>query len=166
MDSPFANIFLAIQERIDTEVPEIKYIDQNFGQLEGYTDRPSVAFPCILTDFEGWTFENLGTLAQKAEGDVVIKLGFASYRNTSNVTTETYRKLALAYYEIEWKLHKALHGWSPGDDLGTLTRIANLGENRPMGVRVRTLRYRLGFEDYSTKPTSTFIALPDFELST
>ena len=34
MNSPFANIFLALQAYIQANVPAIKYIDQDLGQLK------------------------------------------------------------------------------------------------------------------------------------
>lgn len=149
--SPFARMFLAIMERIRTAVPEIEYIAADLGQLEGYSQRPAVSFPCVLQDFNGWIFENWGDTTQGAEGDVVIKLGFAQYLDSSSLTEPAWREQAINYWDIEWKLNKALHGWSPGEFEGYLTRSSTVTENRPMGVRVVVLRYRMSFEDSSTE---------------
>jgi len=161
MNNQFARIFLAIQERIEQTVSEIKHIDHDLGQLEGYSNRPEVAFPCILTDFDQWQFENLGANSQQAQGDVIIKLAFAQVADSSNLTQLVWRNKALEYYDIEWKLHKALQGWSPAGDIGYLTRTSVTTENRPMGVRIRTLRYRLEFEDFDTKPVQATAPVPD-----
>src|SRR6185437_11367041 len=51
MNSPFANIYLAIQQQILSTVlnpdntPMIASIDQDLGQLDFYKIRPSVSFP-------------------------------------------------------------------------------------------------------------------------
>jgi hypothetical protein len=160
MNSYFANIFLAIMQRIQAEVPEIIFIEHDLGELEGYSDRPKVGFPCALVDFDGWSFENMGDNTQTAEGDVVIKLAFAQYGQTNNITDLALRKAALNYYDIEYKLHKALHGWSPADTVGHLTRTSVITSNLPMGVRMRTLRYRLAFEDGDTQPVWNMQPLP------
>ncbi len=163
MNSPFSKIFLAIMARVQAQVPEIKHIDQDMGQIEGSSSRPAVAFPLILADFDAWGFSNAGTNIQIAEGDVVIKLGFAQFTPSSDKVDAAYREEALKFYEIEWKLHKALQGWSPGDEFGFLTRTAVQTQNRQPGIRVRVLRYRLEFEDYSTQKTTQSIPKPPFE---
>lgn len=154
-ESLFARMFLAIMEHIETNVPEVRYIGADLGQLEGYSNRPAVDFPCVLIDFNGWLFDNLGDNCQTAEGDVVIKLGFAQYLDSSNLTEPEWRSQALAYWDIEKKLNDALHGWAPLEEAAHMTRTASAAENRPMGVRAVVVRYRLGFDDYTT-------ASPDF----
>lgn len=149
MNSPFSKCYLAIMDRLLEQVPALRYIDQDLGQLQGYTNRPDVAFPCALIDFTGWNYENMGDLQQMAEGNVMINLGFAIHSASNNLTPEVWRKLPLDYYEIEWAIHKALQGWSPGDEFGLMMRNSTTGGNSPMKVRVRPLSYRLSFEDYS-----------------
>src|ERR1700761_3055215 len=139
MNSPFANIFLALQTQVQAQVPDIVYIDQELGQLK--TDktiaRPPVQFPCLLVDFEDFGFENIGDLVQSAEGTVVLRLGFAPYSSTTATTPAAYTQKALNYYDIEWALHKVLQGWSPGDSYGHLTRIATCTQKRTDTLRVR-----------------------------
>lgn len=149
--SPFTRIFLATLKRIKEEVPAIQYISPDLGQLEGYSTRPAVAFPCVLHDFNGWVYENLGDGVQAAEGDVIIKLGFAQYGNSSNLTEPQWLEESLKYWDIENDLNKALHGWSPGEYEGYYTRTSTVTENRPMGVRVVIIRYRMSFEDKNTE---------------
>lgn len=164
MNSPFANLYLAIQERIIDEVPEILFVEQNFGQLDDYSNggRPPVQYPCALIDFQNFGFENMGENTQRAEGDITITLAFAQHGQTHNGQPDAWREAALNYYDIEWKLHKALQGWAPGnpDDFGYLTRTSVVKDNRPLYVRLRTLTYRLAFEDYSTQPTQTTVVKP------
>lgn len=167
MNNPFAQIFDKTLQRIHTEVPEIKYISHDFGQLEDYsTGRPPVAFPCALIDFQNWNFENMGENSQRAEGEIIIKLGFARLNDTTNnITQEYWREQAMQDYEIEWNLNNALHGWTPDEKFGYFTRSAATAENRPLNVRIRTLRYRLAFEDYSSKPGYATIPMPQLSFS-
>lgn len=160
MNSPFANIFIGIQQHIVNTIPAINYIDQDLGQLkkDHNTLRPSVAFPCILIDFEDCSFENLSENVQTAKGNVVLRLGFAPYSNSSQSTPQDYIENAINYYDIEWDLHKTLQGWSPSTDIGTLTRIYAGTQQRTDSIRVRELRYSFAFEDYSTGNTIQQIA--------
>jgi len=161
--NPWKKLFLAIMARIESAVPEIRHIDQDLGQLEGNSSRPEVGFPCVLVDFDQWALTNIGKLEQLAEGDVVIKLAHAQYTPTGNAIDPVYRDEALKYYEHEWNLNKALHGWSPGDEFGVLTRTGITTQNRAPGIRVRTIRYRLEFEDRSTTRPITKVPKPPFE---
>ena len=155
MNSPFANIFLALRARIQSQVTAITYIDQDLNQLKPAA-RPPVSWPCALIDFEDFNFDKMGDNVQIANGTVVVKIGFAPYSNTSQATPDPYTEQALGYYDIEWSLHLALQGWSPGDDYGHLIRTSAITQKRPDNYRVRELRYSLTFEDYSTKPQQQY----------
>jgi hypothetical protein len=150
MNSPFANIYLALQQRIQAELPTITYIDQDLGQLKS-SPRPAVTWPCVLIDFEDFLFENLAENVQTAKGIVVLRLGFAPHSNSSQVVPGVYTKRAINYYDVEWVLHKAVQGWSPTDDAGKFIRINAATQKRADGYRVRELRYSIAFDDYSTK---------------
>jgi len=162
MNSPFANLFLAIQQHIQDNITAINYIDQDLGQLKNdrNTVRPSVTFPCALIDFEDFNFESLAENAQTAKGTIVLRLGFAPFSNSSQSTPTNYIESAISYYDIEWDLHKALHGWSPGTDLGYLTRTSVCTQKRSDTIRVREIRYSLAFEDYSTANTIQQVTVP------
>ena len=150
MNSRFANIFLAIQQHIQSTVAAISYIDQDLGQLKNNV-RPPVSWPCVLVDFEDFAFENMGENVQIAKGTLVLRLGFAPYSNSSQVTPAPYLQQAIGYYDLEWSLHLAMQGWSPGDDFGSLIRTSATTQKRTDNYRIRELRYSISFEDYSTK---------------
>lgn len=150
-------------KRIEETLTEIKHIDQNMGQLEGNSSRPDVAFPCTLIDFTNWTFTNMTQNSQVGEGLVEVSLGFAQFTPSANIVEAVYRDQALEFYEIEHRLNAALHGWSPGDDFGTLTRIGTNTANKMKGIRIRTLIYKLEFEDHSTKVVTRSIPKPPLE---
>jgi hypothetical protein len=149
VNSPFAKMFLAIMARIEAELPEIKHIDQDFGQLEGNSPRPAIAFPCVLVDFKAFTSDNLGGNSQTVEGNVSVRLAMAQFNDTSSINDPLWREFGLGFYDLEWKLNKALHAWSPGAEFGYLTRTNMDSENRPAGIRLRPLIYRIEFEDHS-----------------
>lgn len=150
MNSPFANIFLALQQHIHDSVTDLKYIDRDLGQLKA-SARPPVSWPCLLIDFEDFDFENLGENVQTAKGTVVLRLGFAPFSNSSQVTPSPYLQQAIGYYDMEWELHKTIQGWAPGNEFGSLIRTSTTTQKRTDAYRVRELRYSIAFEDYSAK---------------
>lgn len=156
MDGVFANLHNSIINRIEAMLAktDIRYIDQDLGQLENYDPtkggKPRVTWPCALLDMENFTFDDEGEHTQRAEGNILIRLGFDAIEKTNSITPINYREKGLRYYDIEWRLHKALHQWSPGDGFGYLTRISAETEKREDLYRVRAIRYRLSFSDKST----------------
>lgn len=49
-----------IQSKI-TEVQAVKYVDEDWGQLNLYHGDLPVQFPCVLFDIKDGQFENIGT---------------------------------------------------------------------------------------------------------
>jgi len=122
------------------------------GQLSA-KNRPPVSWPCALIDFDDFSFDSLSENVQVAKGTFVIRLGFNPHSGTGKDTLIDYLEAALAYYDLEWMLHKALQGWSPdGDEYGHLMRISAATQRRQDGYRVRELTYSISFDDYSAKP--------------
>ena len=152
MNSPFANLFLLLQQRVQDNVPDITYIDQDLGQLNPDCEGTfPVTFPCLLIDFEDFSFRDLSENVQTAAGTILLKLGFSSYSSSGQSAPEESKENALRYYDIEWSLHKTLQAWDPGDAYGHLDRQRTNTQTRNDLLRVREIRYSLAFEDYSTK---------------
>lgn len=164
--TPFASLLTAIQERLKQQVPSIRWIDQDYGQLEYYETRPAVDWPCVLVDFDNFQFEEAGDNLQFANGNVVVRLAFTPFSNTSNITPDQWKEKGLSYYEIEWAIYKALHGWKPNEEkedghYGYMLRLSSDNEKREDSIRVRRLVYGITFEDYNACPDEDTMHLPE-----
>lgn len=153
MNSPFVNLFLSIRQQIIDNVPDIVYVDQDFGQLNGNKAgmRPAVNFPCILIDFEDFNYKNLSNNVQTVFGIVVLKLGFAPHSPSMQTTPDAYLKKAINFYDLEYSINEILQGWFAGDAFGSLYRENVITQKRNDTIRVREIRYSIAFEDYSTQ---------------
>ena len=60
-------IFIAIMERIAEKIPELSYIDEDYGQLEAGAeeDHYPVTFPCVLIGNAESDWNDLGYGVQK-----------------------------------------------------------------------------------------------------
>lgn len=160
MNSPFANIYLSIMARIKTKVPAVRYVNQDLGQLENYhpsTGRPAVSFPCVLIDFDDFNADDLTHNIQELEGDIILRIALDTWSSASSLNDATTKAKALAYYDIEQEVYKALHGYCPGsaDDCGYITRTATSTEKREDPIRVRIIRFKLRFKDDSAAETQS-----------
>lgn len=159
--SPFGNIYLELVNRLKTEVPELRYIDQDFGQLENYTTMPPVSFPCVLIELGEFDFEDFaGKNTQQGQGMVLIRFATEAWSQSNNLATQQIRETALAYYDIEQKIHLALHGWRATGFSKLLRRKAVKEQRDDTNLRVRILAYTTSFEDETTMPVMTTIPRP------
>lgn len=157
--SPQANLFEAILAKIAADVPVIRYIEQDLGQLENYDIRPAVSWPCCLIDIEEMKFSNSGAHLQHADGIVTCRIGLVKYTDSSNLTPPLIRENALQYYEVENLLFTALHAYNP-PGFGKLIRLASATEKRDDDIRVRVIKFAISYTDNSAAPVTQTIAVP------
>lgn len=162
LKSPFATLYLAVLERLKS-VDGLKHIDMQLGQLTDGDGRPRLLFPAALIDFENWTFSELGAYGQAAEGEVAVYIAFARVTGTSNLRPETVRVDGLEYWELEQRIHEALHGWEPNEWCSSMTRRTATPMNNPMSIRLRRLGYRVRIEDWSAMSQASMIEKPPVE---
>jgi hypothetical protein len=164
MNSFYAQMLLAIQNQIKQEVPEIRYIDQDLGQLEFYDERPSVSWPCLLIDFSSTTYDQIGQQVQWGKPVIQARLGFAPFSSANSLAPLGVQQKALAYYEIELRVYQALQGFTGGDLCQPLTRIKDGAEKRNDPFRVRVMIFDTTFEDDSASQAVTSVPRPPLNL--
>lgn len=146
MNSLFAQLFLALQDKIKTEIPEIKWIDQEFGQLEEETMRPPVLFPCVLIDFNSTDYEQMNQNRQQANITFTLRLAFPAFTSAASVVPQTQKELALQYYELEQLLFECVQGF----DFNALTQGATRTNITTEGRKDDNLRVRvMTFTDFT-----------------
>lgn len=169
-NSAFADIILQIQARIKTVVGDdvIRMVDEDKGQLESYdqrTGKPAVSFPCLLINFEDFDFNDIGNNAQVVTGKVVLRLGFPPFSSAASWMPLTVKQKALKYFDYEWLIYKALHGWKM-DNIGYINCRNAVTERREDPIRVRALSYEIEFEEYSASTDYNRISKPPDEYET
>jgi hypothetical protein len=159
MESPFARLFLELQDHIKTKVQEIPYIEQDLGQLGTDDPRKYLMFPAVLIDFPNTPFSNLQGKNQLGNPVVSITLVFDNYSQTNSLAPLDVRETGLNYLEVEQKLFMAVQSWE-SDFCEALNRTAATGHNRnDVGLRVRELTFTTAFEDYSCDDDSEKVLL-------
>lgn len=165
MESLLATIFLKIQDRIKTEVPEVKWVDQDFGQLEFYKERPAVVMPCVLIDMDDTDYEDESAKIQTGDAKIIIRLCYPAYTDAASVRQQNQKETALQYYNIEHKLNKALHTWCDDEFFTPMMRRKATTEKRDDNLRVRAIRYVFNFNDNTAMEIPVqIIDRPDLEI--
>lgn len=128
------------QARLQAEVPELKYIDEDWGQLDYYDKYPPVKFPCALIDIQNGQFSEEGNLRQMGVLTVVVKLYLLKLSNTSNAAPSSQKAAAKQGWAIYEKINRALHGKNfLSEGFATPTRKSMQRIKRPDGVYERRL---------------------------
>jgi hypothetical protein len=161
--SYYSLLLLALKARIQQAVPEILLVEQDWRQIDNKDSTPAISWPCVLIDFTPSYFGEESETGQW--GDVTIQLRLAFPPVTA---PDTVSGQAIAGYEIEAKLYKALQGWQPtgqdGHAIGEpLTRLQVITEDRNDDIRVRVNYFTTTIEDTSASPVYS-IGSPDLDI--
>lgn len=105
---------------ITANMPELKVVDEDYGQLEALaqesTDQYPLTFPAVLIDAPTTAWSNIGGISQKGTAIVRVRLIIDCYDDTHGTSGTTY---LIAQREAKRReLHKLIQGHRiDGDDL-------------------------------------------------
>lgn len=101
-------------ELLETEVPELRWIDADEGQLDYYTDeRPPVAWPCCLVEFsmpDTRDLSSMGTVPQRCTLRAVLTIAFNDCASLNTRTPKSVRDTALKRFDLLEKIKQTIHG--------------------------------------------------------
>lgn len=109
----------AIFKQLRTEVPELRFIDINLGQLQ--LENPPVDWPCALVDVASVDYQ--GGDMQSAETVLNVTLGFLVYGPSNAGAAPELRQQAMQHYAILRQVAEALHGFRP-EGFAPLNRVS------------------------------------------
>ena len=159
--SPQANLYNGLLARLADQVPDLRFISLDMGQLEIHNGRPAVSWPCCLVDFAATKYSDMqNNTTQMAEGVVLLRIGLVAYTEPNNLTPDGWREKALQFYETEQQVYLALHGWAP-TGFGRLMRRSASTEQRDDDIRVRVMEFSYSYTDETAAPVKFTIPRPD-----
>jgi hypothetical protein len=141
-------LFIAISDRLEAEVPELRWVDWDSGELDILLEpgkRPRVAFPCAMIDITYPRTDDQTDVSQIVTAQINIRLAFTPKGATN--TKSPVRGDALAVFEVIGKVHTALQGWRQNYDFNQLSRQSARAEKRRDGLKVYDLVYSTTFEE-------------------
>ena len=151
-------LFNSISTKLKAEVPELRWIDWDFAQVD--QQAPPVSWPCCLIDFPNITYSDRGELAQMGETIVSLRFGFKVYERATSKTPQQYKDQALEHLQILNKAQAALQGYED-EHFSALTRTSMSRQNLRKW-RIYTLQYSTVIYDVHGSKILTKIASPNF----
>jgi hypothetical protein len=140
-------LLLAVTDRLNSEVPALRWVDAEEGQLSRGEQRPAVAFPCALVDIAYTECMTLPGGSQRIKAQITCKVAFSSAGSTHAAAPRKVREQALAYMDILHEVHVALQWWTGGGRFNPMCRVRCTPEKRSDGLKVYNVVYRTEFQD-------------------
>lgn len=139
MESILENII----SRIGEGMPELKTVDEDYGQLE-FIDQESrdtypLTFPAVLIDAPDTQWTNIQGLSQKGTATVRARLILDCYDDT-HYTSGTLDRIA-DRERMRRKLHLLLQGYRPGGCAAALMRASSRFYTFNHGIKVYEATY-------------------------
>lgn len=149
-------LYQKIMERLDANVPELRWIDLDQGQLETPEDSYPVQFPCCLIDFTNIIWQNVGRQLQAGDVTISLRVGFDIYEDTNNLSPEVSRNNGLLKLRLLNKIHHYIQGFG-GEHFNRLNRIGTFQEKREDGLKVYNLVYITNMRDNNGMATEGLV---------
>ena len=145
------DLIASIQEKLK-EVAELRYIDEDCGQLDYYSPNHPVKWPCALIDVANANYSDIGRdraanapqNRQLASGLVSIKVANLKLTNSSGNAPKPQQAHARSIWAVIERVHELLHGFRPTDKTGNLMRTNISRTRRDDGVQEYTVLYSFG----------------------
>lgn len=131
----------AIQARITDNVTALKYVDEDWGQLDYYNNHPPVQWPCCLIDVGSVSWQNLSHKQQQGTATITISIATTKLTNTSSRAPATQREQAWAIHDVLQQVHQALHHYLPIPTCSMLYRKSSSRVRRDDGIQHYVLTY-------------------------
>lgn len=139
----------ALVERLKQNT-NIRYVDENWGQLDYYSPNFPVQWPCVLIDVSNARFSNIGkdntqNPANRQMGDLVVELRIANLKlsNTSGRAPASQKNMAHSIFSLIEEVHTSMQGYNATVMSGNLIRTTQQRVKRDDGVQEYAVNYSL-----------------------
>lgn len=104
-------LYLKLTELL-REIPELKFIEENFGQLQ--ESNPPIAYPAVLITMEVPNSDDIDEMFQNVFCNFEILIITKTIGESNSLAPEEQREKALEYYDLSDKVYQKLQGYSDG----------------------------------------------------
>ena len=155
-----STIITDIQDMLSSELPGVKYIDKDWGQL--YMEQPPVGWPCVLIDIEAVEIQDLTDLNERAVAIVVLTVANKRTNSISAHATSTSKGKSTATIDLTDDVHLLVQNYAKeGAEYSPLQVASFYKLNDLPGAEVYSMRYTTRYAiDLSAQPEEQPIEQP------
>lgn len=134
-------VLAPLQQRIIDKVAALKYVDENWGQLDYYSANPPVQWPCCLIDIGTVVWKNMGNRQQQGVATITLYVANLKLTNTSGRAPAGQRNKAWEVHRIINEVHQAVHQYKPYEGSSLLYRKTTARLPRDDGIQQYVIIY-------------------------
>jgi hypothetical protein len=150
--------------RLAAQVPDLRWIDYDQGQIDYPAEHYPIDFPAVLIDFENTEWEDIGQQIQGGDVTITFRVVFRLYEDLNNHTPAASRQEGLNKLQLLNTLHKALQGFA-GVHYNALSRVRQFTEKRDDGLKVVAMQYGTYLTDQHAMTTYTEQKVDNLEVT-
>lgn len=128
------HVLEAVMERLQEQVPDLRYIAEDWGQLDFYNEAPPVKFPCALISVSNIKFESQTAGCRWATMTILIRVADAPAVSGTMAAPEAYRNRAFAIFDLMDAIGNVLYAFG-GDEFNELEQKTITHYNREDAIR-------------------------------
>lgn len=162
-------IYRSLVKRIKMQIPEIRWIDLDGGQLEFLDESYPVQFPAVFIDFRNIQYQQLSRNYQQGTVSIGVRVAFNIYEDFHGDSPDIEQ--AADRLKLLNKVYVALHGFSgliltDGEDnhYSKLQRQSMQSERRSDGLKVYEITFQCAVRDKQAQPVYVQHQLTDIEV--
>lgn len=137
-------ILIATMEQLQKEIPEFRYIGEDFGQVDFYDTSPSVKFPCALININLIRYETISKEKQRANVTLQVRLIDDSSIYGNIQAPKCHQQKAFEIFDLMEAVRMALQGFH-GELFREFKLESIVKQNRQDYLREYILTYQTGF---------------------
>lgn len=166
-------LFESLEEHLKANIPELNWIDWDWGQLETLEEEYPIQFPCALIDIQNISWVNTSNNLMVGDVTINIRIAFDVYEDTHVAVgiTAPDRAYALTRLKLLNKIHKYLQGYGgnilsqPGgfrdNHFNRLNAVRITAEKREDGLKVFSMQFMCNMRNnYAMAETTPITASP------
>jgi len=151
-----------VQDRLTAEVLALKYVDEDWGQLDDYSPNFPVKWPCALIDCFNANYDNLGNNSQMGLATVRVLFADVKLSNSSAKAPANQKANSLSFHTTLKAIYKALQGWTGHNHYTGLVRISQRRIPRDDGVRAHEMMFTVNIKDVIAAPQKITVERTSF----
>ena len=147
-----------IQARLTTLVTDLKYIDEDWGQLDDYSPHFPVKWPCALVDCFNASYTDLGNTVQHGLCTIRIVLADVRLSNSSTKAPTAQKENSRSFYTLMKQVYTALQGYAGHPHYSALIRISERRLPRNDGVKAHEMLFTVQVKNVLAKKQTVVFA--------
>lgn len=134
-------IYTELVKHLRQQVPELRFIDLDRGQLEYPAENYVLLFPAVLLRIDAITWGNIGEGLQEGDLSLQARVCFETWDDINSLTPDEFFERGVENMDITDKVVRALHGLA-GSNFNPLQGASTAQEFRNDGLLVFSETFR------------------------